>query len=54
MSESASLAHARQLAAEAASHGDVVVAVGGDGMAGALAGATAAGGGDFGIIPAGR
>ena len=54
VSESASLAHARQLAAEAASHGDVVVAVGGDGMAGALAGATAAGGGDFGIIPAGR
>lgn len=52
--ESASLRHACELAAEAAAAGDVVVAVGGDGMAGALAGATAAAGGTYGIIPAGR
>jgi diacylglycerol kinase (ATP) len=52
--ESASLGHARELAAQAASAGEVVVAVGGDGMAGALAGATSAAGGCFGLIPAGR
>jgi diacylglycerol kinase (ATP) len=52
--ESASLAHAVELAARAAGAGDVVVAVGGDGMAGALAGATARSGGCYGIIPAGR
>jgi diacylglycerol kinase (ATP) len=54
VTQSASLEHARELAAAAAGAGSVVVAVGGDGMAGALAGAAAAGGATFGIIPAGR
>jgi len=52
--ESASLAHARELATEAAGRGEVVVAVGGDGMAGALAGVAAASGARYGLIPAGR
>ena len=52
--ESSSLGHARELAAEAAGRGEVVVAVGGDGMAGALAGAAAAGRASYGLIPAGR
>jgi diacylglycerol kinase (ATP) len=51
---SASLEHAKELATAAAGRGDVVVAVGGDGMVGALAGATAAAAGVFGIIPSGR
>jgi diacylglycerol kinase (ATP) len=51
---SASLQHAGELAAAAAADGRVVVAVGGDGMAGALAAAAAAGSATFGIIPAGR
>lgn len=54
VSESASLDHAAQLAARAVAAGDVVVAVGGDGMAGALAAACAQHGGSLGIIPAGR
>jgi YegS/Rv2252/BmrU family lipid kinase len=58
VSRSSSLAHARELAAAAAAQGAVVVAVGGDGMAGALAGVAAAGeaatGATFGVIPAGR
>jgi YegS/Rv2252/BmrU family lipid kinase len=52
--ESASLAHARDLAAEAGDRGEVVVAVGGDGMAGALAGVAAAADASYGLIPAGR
>jgi diacylglycerol kinase (ATP) len=56
--QSDSLRHACTLAAEAAERGDRVVAVGGDGMAGAIAGAVAQarprGDGVFGIIPAGR
>ncbi len=52
--ESASLDHARELAALAAGRGEVVVAVGGDGTAGALAGAAAAAGAWYGLIPAGR
>ena len=52
--ESASLAHAKDLAARAADCGEVVVAVGGDGMAGALAGVAAARGTSYGVIPAGR
>jgi len=52
--ESASLDHARELAATAAGRGDVVVAVGGDGMAGALAGVAAGARAHFGVIPAGR
>lgn len=52
--ESASLAHARDLAAQAANRDEVVVVVGGDGMAGALAGVAAAAGTSYGLIPAGR
>jgi diacylglycerol kinase family enzyme len=51
---SASLAHARELAAAAAQSGEVTVAVGGDGLAGALAGAVADAGGVMALIPAGR
>jgi len=54
LSQSASLAHACELAAAAAGRKQVVVAVGGDGMAGALAGPTSRLGGRYGIIPAGR
>jgi diacylglycerol kinase (ATP) len=58
VTQSDSLEHARELATAAAVSGSVVVAVGGDGMAAALAGATAgaptAGSATFGIIPAGR
>jgi diacylglycerol kinase (ATP) len=54
VTQSASLAHASELAAAAVARGQVVVAVGGDGMAGALAGTTSRLGGSFGIIPAGR
>ena len=50
---SASLDDARRRAAAAAAAGHVVAAVGGDGMAGALAG-VAAGRARFGIVPAGR
>jgi diacylglycerol kinase family enzyme len=49
-----SLADARERAAAAAAAGHVVVAVGGDGMAGALAGVAAAAGARFGIVAAGR
>lgn len=52
--ESASLDHAKELAADAAGRGEVIVAVGGDGMAGALAGAASALGACYGVIPAGR
>jgi diacylglycerol kinase family enzyme len=51
---SASRAHARELAAAAAQRGEVTVAVGGDGLAGALAGAVADAGGVMALIPAGR
>jgi len=51
---STSLADARERAAVAAAAGHVVTAVGGDGMAGALAGVAAAAGARFGIVPAGR
>jgi diacylglycerol kinase (ATP) len=52
--ESSSLEHAAELATEAAARGEVVVAVGGDGMAGALAGAASTAGASYGLIPAGR
>ncbi len=52
--ESTSLAHAKELAATAAERGEVVVAVGGDGMAGGLAGIAAAAGAHYGLIPLGR
>lgn len=48
------LGHAEELAAAASGGGEVVVAMGGDGLAGRLAGAVAEGGGRLGIIPAGR
>jgi len=52
--QSSSLGHAATLAAEAAGKGETVVAVGGDGTVGAMAGAVSAAGGVLGIIPAGR
>jgi diacylglycerol kinase (ATP) len=60
VTRSRSLGHARELAAAAVAGGAVAVAVGGDGMAGALAAAVAgaaagpAGPGVLGLIPAGR
>ena len=54
IARSASLDHARDLAATAAAQGQVVVAVGGDGMAGALAAVAAREGARFGVIPAGN
>jgi diacylglycerol kinase (ATP) len=54
VAESASLDHARDLAARAGQAGQVIVAVGGDGMAGALAGVAARHGARYGIIPAGN
>jgi len=54
VTRSDSLDHARELAAAAAAAGRAAIAVGGDGMAGALAGAVAGSGARFGIIPAGR
>jgi diacylglycerol kinase (ATP) len=54
VSESASVDHAREIAAKAAGLGQVVVAVGGDGTAGPLAAAAAAAGARYGIIPAGN
>ena len=52
--ESASLAHAAAVAAEAVGLGETVVAVGGDGTVGRLAAAVAGAGGVLGIVPAGR
>ncbi|HEU5418375.1 MAG TPA: diacylglycerol kinase family protein [Streptosporangiaceae bacterium] len=54
VTRSASLDHARELAAAAAAARRAVVAVGGDGMAGAVAGAVAETYAPFGIVPAGR
>jgi diacylglycerol kinase (ATP) len=51
---SRSLDHAGALAREAAGRGDVVLAVGGDGIAGCVGGAVVGGDGLFGIVPAGR
>jgi diacylglycerol kinase (ATP) len=51
---SRSLEHAGDLAREAASKGHVVIAAGGDGMVGGLAGALAGTGAVLGILPAGR
>lgn len=44
----------RKLVAEAAARGDVVVAVGGDGMVASLAGSVVEAGGVLGIVPSGR
>jgi YegS/Rv2252/BmrU family lipid kinase len=46
--------HAIELAMAAAADGDVVVAVGGDGLVRDIAGAAVASGGTLGIVPAGR
>src|ERR671930_2430913 len=48
------LAHAAAIARDAADRGDVVLGVGGDGMAGCVGGAVAGTGGTFGVVPAGR
>jgi diacylglycerol kinase (ATP) len=52
--ETTSLGHAGQLAEQATERGEAVVAVGGDGLVGTLAGAVSRAGGVLGIIPAGR
>lgn len=52
--ESTSLGHAAESAAAAVKHGETVVAVGGDGLVGALAAAVSEAGGVLGIIPTGR
>ncbi|MFG2948043.1 YegS/Rv2252/BmrU family lipid kinase [Streptomyces adustus] len=49
-----SLAHARELARRAAEQGRVVLAVGGDGMAGGIGGALSGTDAVLGLIPAGR
>ena len=54
VTHSASLAHGQELATAAAGRGDIVVAVGGDGMAGALAGAVAEANGTYAVIGGGR
>jgi YegS/Rv2252/BmrU family lipid kinase len=46
--------HAIELALSAAADGDVIVAVGGDGLVRDIAGAAVASGGTLGIVPAGR
>ncbi|MFC8761715.1 diacylglycerol kinase family protein [Streptomyces sp. NPDC057193] len=51
---SRSLTHARELALQAAGRGRVVLAVGGDGMAGGIGGALSGTGALFGLVPAGR
>ncbi|WP_055749780.1 diacylglycerol kinase family protein [Frankia sp. AvcI1] len=48
------LAHAGRLAAEATAQGRVVAALGGDGLAGAVAGAVARAGGLLAVLPGGR
>jgi YegS/Rv2252/BmrU family lipid kinase len=51
---SRSLAHARDLARRAGQQGHVVLAVGGDGIAGGIGGALSGTGTLFGLVPAGR
>jgi YegS/Rv2252/BmrU family lipid kinase len=51
---SRSLAHARYLARRAGQQGHVVLAVGGDGIAGGIGGALSGTGTLFGLVPAGR
>ncbi|MGI5441245.1 diacylglycerol/lipid kinase family protein [Streptomyces shenzhenensis] len=51
---SRSLAHARELARRAGERGRVVLAVGGDGIAGCVGGALGGTGSVFGLVPAGR
>jgi diacylglycerol kinase (ATP) len=54
VSESSSLEDAREIATRAAALGHVIVAVGGDGTAGALAGVAGTTGATFGLIPTGN
>lgn len=49
-----SLAHAAELAREAAYRGEVAAALGGDGLVGAIAGAVSEHGGVLGLLPGGR
>ncbi|MFF9488080.1 YegS/Rv2252/BmrU family lipid kinase [Streptomyces sp. NPDC014676] len=49
-----SLAHARELAREAGRQGRIVLAVGGDGIAGGVGGALSGTGATLGLVPAGR
>ncbi len=49
-----SLAHAGDLARQAADHGEVAAALGGDGLVGAVAGALSEHGGVLGVLPGGR
>lgn len=51
---SRSLAHAQDLARQAGQRGRVVLAVGGDGIAGGIGGALSGTGGLLGLVPAGR
>ena len=51
---SRSMEHAQTLARAAADRGDIVIAVGGDGMVGGIAGAVVGAGGVLGIVAAGR
>lgn len=51
---STSVQNAKDLAGAAAGRGDVVIAVGGDGMVGAIAGAVSVAGGILGVVAAGR
>jgi diacylglycerol kinase (ATP) len=51
---STSLAHAAVLAAEAAARGETIVSIGGDGLAGTLAGVAASADARCALIPAGR
>ncbi|RPF38951.1 YegS/Rv2252/BmrU family lipid kinase [Streptomyces sp. TLI_185] len=51
---SRSLAHAQELARQAGSRGRVVLAVGGDGIAGGIGGALSGTGAVLGLVPAGR
>lgn len=51
---SRSLEHAREVARQAGGQGHVVLAVGGDGIAGCVGGALSGTGAAFGIVPAGR
>jgi YegS/Rv2252/BmrU family lipid kinase len=54
VSRTQDIAHVDELAAEAATAGQVAVALGGDGLVGRLAGATARAGGLLAVLPGGR